>query len=99
MTDQELKNSVVSVIRERIKQPHYRVFLFGSRARKTAGERSDYDIGIECSALLPLEVLADIRLELSDLPVLQKIDVVDFGRTTEDFRRVAMEQVETLYKQ
>jgi hypothetical protein len=67
MTDQELKNSVVSVIRERIKQPHYRVFLFGSRAKNSAGERSDYDIGIECEAPLPLEVVGghSLRTERS----------------------------------
>ncbi|MBK8575946.1 MAG: nucleotidyltransferase domain-containing protein [Elusimicrobia bacterium] len=66
---------------------------------KTAKEQSDYDIGIECDSTLPLDVWADIRLDLDDLPVMQKIDVVDFGRTTEDFRRVAKERVEILYEQ
>lgn len=42
---------------------------------------------------------ADIRQDLDDLPVLQKMDVVDFRRTTEDFRSVAKERVEILYEQ
>lgn len=99
MTEQELKNTVVSVIRKRLKHPHYRVFLFGSRAWKTARENSDYDIGIECVDPLTLDDLADIRLELNELPVMQKMDVVDFGRTTEEFQRVAKERMEILYEQ
>ena len=41
------------VIRCHLPDPAYRVFLFGSRATGTAGERSDIDIGIDGPAPVP----------------------------------------------
>lgn len=36
-----------AVIRRHVPDPAYRLFLFGSRATGSTGERSDIDIGIE----------------------------------------------------
>lgn len=97
--ENEIKLEIVDVIRRRLGQGHFKVFLFGSRVRGGATERSDYDVGIETTKPLPLNDLLDIRSALSDLPILQKIDLIDFGRVTDDFRQVACEAVEILYEQ
>jgi type I restriction enzyme S subunit len=82
-----------SVIRRHLPDPAYRIFLFGSRATGTAGERSDVDIGIEGPAPVPGVVLAAIHDELEEAPTLYTIEVVDFARVSEKFRQVAERQI------
>jgi predicted nucleotidyltransferase len=82
-----------SVIRRHVPDPAYRVFLFGSRATGSAGERSDIDIGIEGPAAVSRAALAAIHDELEEAPTLYTIEVVDFKRVPEKFRRVADRQI------
>jgi predicted nucleotidyltransferase len=82
-----------SVIRRHAPDPACRVFLFGSRATGSAGERSDIDIGIEGPARVSRAALAAIHDELEDAPTLYAIDVVDFARMPERFRLVAERQI------
>ena len=82
-----------SVIRRHVPDPAYRIFLFGSRATGSAGERSDIDIGIEGPAPVSRAALAAVHDELEDAPTLYTIDVVDFARMPERFRRVAERQI------
>ncbi len=60
-----------SVIRRHVPDPAYRVFLFGSRATGSAGERSVIDIGIEGPAPVSRAALAAIHdeFELRQLPI------------------------------
>ena len=81
------------VIRRHIPDPAYRVFLFGSRAVGSAAERSDIDIGIEGPAPVPRPALAAIHDDLEEAPTLYTIDVVDFRRVPENFRRLAQQRV------
>jgi predicted nucleotidyltransferase len=81
------------VIRRHLPDPAYRIFLFGSRATGSAGERSDIDIGIEGPAPVPHSVLAAIDEELEEAPTLYTIDVVDFMRVPEKFRQIAQQRV------
>jgi predicted nucleotidyltransferase len=67
--------------------------LFGSRADGTAHERSDIDIGIEGPQPVPQATLASIQEELEEAPTLYTIDVVDFRRVSEKFRRVAQRRL------
>jgi uncharacterized protein len=82
-----------SVIRRHLPNPAYHVFLFGSRATGSAGERSDIDIGIEGPAPVPRAALSAIQDELDEAPTLYTIDVVDFARMPEKFRRVAERRI------
>jgi predicted nucleotidyltransferase len=81
------------VIRRHLPDPAYRVFLFGSRATGTAGERSDIDIGIDGPAPVPRAVLAAIHDELEEAPTLYTIEVADFARVPEKFCRVAQRRI------
>jgi predicted nucleotidyltransferase len=86
-----------------------RLFLFGSRARKTASVRSDYDFGIQYVSVLernkqtrnehsniPLNVLSRIEGELEDIHIMQTIDFVDLDRVSNDFRIAALKDAELL---
>ena len=77
------------VVRRHVPDPAYRIFLFGSRAEGTAHERSDIDIGIEGPGPVPPETLSLIEEELEEAPTLYTIEIVDFARVAEKFRRVA----------
>jgi predicted nucleotidyltransferase len=82
------------VIRRHLPDPAYRIFLFGARATGSAAERSDIDIGIEGAAPVPHPALAAIHDELEQAPMLYTIDVVDFMRVPEKFRKVAQQRIE-----
>jgi len=97
-TSEEIESSVVAIIRRHMsKGIRYKVFLFGSRATGRETARSDHDVGIEAEGNIPFGVLADIRLEVDELPTLRKVDVVDFARVSAAFKAVAKEQTKELY--
>jgi predicted nucleotidyltransferase len=85
----EAASFVAEIVRRHVPDPAYRIFLFGSRAQGTAHERSDIDIGIEGPGPVSLEALSEIQEELDEAPTLYTIEVVDFTRVPEKFRRVA----------
>lgn len=89
MTEQELRQAIVRILRTHLGD-HTRIFLFGSRTVGQHTPRSDYDIGVEAEAPVPLEVMARLQGDLDDLPVLQKIEVVDLGRVSETFKQEAL---------
>ena len=75
-----------SVIRRHVAA--YRVFLFGSPAAGSAGERSDIDIGIDGPAQVARASLVAIHDELEEAPTLYTIDNVDFARIPQRFPQV-----------
>ena len=89
----EVARFAAAVVRRHVPDPAYRVFLFGSRADGSAHERSDIDIGIEGPGPVPHEALELIREEFEEAPTLYSIDVVDFSRVDEKFKRVARARV------
>ncbi len=89
----EVAAYAAAVVRRHVPDPAYRVFLFGSRAAGTAHPRSDIDIGIEGPRPVPHETMALIADELDESPTLYTVDVVDFARLPDTFRRVARHRV------
>lgn len=79
-------------------EPRVKVFLFGSRATGQAGVRSDIDVGIDLGHPIPPDVLAAVRDVFDELPILQKVDVVDFSTVDESFKSVALLQTMSLYE-
>jgi predicted nucleotidyltransferase len=75
----------------------YRVVLFGSRAAGTAGERSDFDLGILGESPVPLQTFYRIADFLEQLPTLFRIDWVDLNRATAAVRENAMREARVLY--
>ncbi len=89
-----LKEKILQIVGKYLDLSKYRVFFFGSRVTGKAREASDIDVGIEGKEPVSLRVLNGIREEIEELPVLYKIDVVDFAETNEKFKRVAKEHLE-----
>jgi hypothetical protein len=91
---ENLKMVITQIIARHLDLGDYEVFFFGSRVSGTASERSDIDIGIEGPQKIPFSVLSQIREEIDELPVLYKIDVIDFKQASEGFRQVALKHIE-----
>jgi predicted nucleotidyltransferase len=96
LVPRELEIQVAAIVQRRMPEGRYRLFLFGSRATGRAGERSDFDVGIDAGAAVPAVVMDGIREELEDLPTLYTVDLVDFATVSEEFRRVAGENIRVL---
>ena len=91
---EKLRREILTIVGKHLELKEYRVFFFGSRVTGRGNDRSDIDVGIEGPRSVPLGVLATIQEEVSDLPTLYKIDIVDFTRVSPDFRDVALEKIE-----
>ena len=72
------------------------VRVFGSRVTGKGNDRSDIDVGIEGPEEIPSRIIIPIKEEIEALPTLYKIDVVDFSRISEGFRKVAQHKIEAL---
>ncbi len=73
-------------------------FLFGSRASGKYNPTSDYDFGIIAPSKLDIGKFFALKDELEEIPVLQKIDVVDFSNVPERFKAVAAQHTKVLFK-
>lgn len=93
---QHLLLRVREIMAQRLSGRRYRLYLFGSRARGTASPRSDYDLGVQADGQIDLATLAEIRDDLEQLPVLQRIELVDLTAASPDFVRRALETSELL---
>lgn len=91
----QLDEHVMQQIKDYVQAfPHNSVFLFGSRAKGNANSRSDIDIGVFSEK--GISVVQKIELDelLQDLPILQKVELVDFSEeVTDEFRELALRNI------
>jgi len=72
-----------------------KVFLFGSRATGRAARVSDIDIAVLPQVPLPYGVIADIREQLEESPIIYTVDLVDLsGAEKTLLERVLKEGIE-----
>ena len=76
----------------------YRVVLFGSRAQRCHGDRSDFDLGIYGAEPVSLQTFYKISDFLESLPTLYRIDWVDLNRAAEKLRKNALKDAVVLYE-
>lgn len=69
MTQEEILNNIVEICKEQKVQT---AILFGSRAKGTAHEKSDFDVAV--SGVEDIELL---REKIEELPTLYSFDIVD----------------------
>lgn len=76
----------------------YNAFIFGSQANKTVLSRADIDIGIIAADgdKITHHQLAKINAAIEELPMLYKIDLVNFNEVDLQFKTVALKNIETL---
>jgi predicted nucleotidyltransferase len=74
----------------------YSAFIFGSQANSGQLKRSDIDIGIIADVPISVQQLCSINEAIEQLPMLYKIDVVNFNEADEKFKTVALRNIELL---
>lgn len=94
--EEKLKKEILEIIGKYLDVKQYKVFFFGSRVSGKGDERSDIDVGIEGLEPLPAGALLDIQEEIENLPTLYKVEVVDFSRVDERFKKVAQAHIEMI---
>ena len=62
-----------------------------------AGRGSDVDVGIEGPLIDPFK-WTQIEEEIENLPTLYRIDLVDFSKISEEFKRESLKHIEVIYE-
>jgi len=93
----KLKKEILEILGKYLDLSKYKVFFFGSRVSGSGDSRSDIYIGIGIEGLeIPAYVKLEIEEELENLPILYKIDFVDFNNVSDKFKKVAKEHIKYL---
>ena len=90
MTDKQFEEQIKQTVSKYLPSSDYRIFLFGSRAIYKNYKWSDMDIGILGDKAIPGHIIVKIQDELENSRIPYKIDLVDFTRVSDQFRKVAM---------
>ena len=77
---------VADILREYV--PHYDVWAFGSRAKRTSKPFSDLDLAVMTTEPLALGLHAALVEQFSESDLPWKVDVVDWASTSEVFREM-----------
>ncbi len=93
---EKLKKEIKEIVGKHLDVSKYQIFFFGSRVTGKGSERSDIDVGIEGIKEVSAVALMDIKGELDRLPILYKIDFVDFKNLSKEFYSVAKSATEPI---
>ena len=93
---EKLKKEIREIVGKYLNLGEYKVFFFGSRVLGKGSERSDIDVGIEGPKEIPSPIFLEIQEEIENLPILYKIDVVDFKRVSLEFKKIALQSTEAV---
>lgn len=96
LSKNQLKKMVKEAVSKHLSLSQYHLFFFGSRAKGDASLRSDIDIGIEGKQNIPAYIKIAIEEELERLPLLYKLDFVDFKRVSPGFKKEALKFIEKI---
>lgn len=96
ISSEKFKQQILPIMQKHLDLNKYRVFVFGSRVTGKSSERSDIDIGIDGATAVSAAIMESIKEDIDNLPVLYKMDVVDFQKVSTEFRQVALQHIEQL---
>lgn len=89
-----LKEEILAIVGKYLDLNKYEVFFFGSRVSGKGTDRSDIDVGIEGPEPVPAKAWFGIEEEIENLPMLYKVEIVDFKKVAPIFKEVAMRHLE-----
>lgn len=89
MGDERIRNLVKATVRRHLAE-EYKLFVFGSRVVGTNRKFSDLDVGIMGPKPVAAGILVTLKDELDDSDIPYRVDVVDFAKVGQDFKRVAL---------
>ncbi len=93
---QQIKLWLKQVLEKNLSGVSFNAFIFGSQANKATLSRSDIDLGIKSDTEITNVQLAGILSDLEQLPMLYKIDLVNFNLVDEKFSYIALQNCESL---
>ncbi|HBV58362.1 MAG TPA: nucleotidyltransferase domain-containing protein [Candidatus Magasanikbacteria bacterium] len=93
---EKLKQELKDIVGRHLDLKFYDIFFFGSRVIGKGNAQSDIDVGIEGAKSVPADALSNIKEEIANLPILYKIEIVDFTNVSPDFKKVAKQKIEKI---
>lgn len=91
-----LKTLLLGIFKKHLDMTNYRAFFFGSRVTGSFRPTSDIDVGLEGAEQISLSILEKIKSDVESLPILYKIDIVDFSTVPKEFKQVVGNKKEYL---
>lgn len=95
-SSEKFKKEAKNIIGEYLDLDQNKIFFFGSRVTGKGNERSDIDLGIEGAEKISWQVMEKIKEDFENLPILYKVDIVDFKKVSSDFYDLAKQKIEML---
>ncbi|OGC06758.1 hypothetical protein A2230_01865 [candidate division WOR-1 bacterium RIFOXYA2_FULL_36_21] len=95
---EKITQALIESVKKHLNLQHYKVFYFGSQVNGDATSRSDFDVGIDAGKKISSETKLDIQQDMDNLPVMQKIEIVDFSQVDSEFKKVALKNIEVIYE-
>ena len=90
----KLKKEILEIMKRNLDINKYQVFFFGSRVKGDNFERADIDLGILGDKAVPVTAKFKIQDELERLPILYKIDLVDFSKVSSEFKKQSLKNID-----
>ena len=88
-------DSIAMIVKENV-EGEYQLFLFGSRAIGAHDDKADIDVGIlPEKSLMPVQI-QNIKDKIFEIPTLLKIDFIDFSMVSDDFKLVALKNIQEI---
>lgn len=91
---EKLKKQILAIMKKHLDLNDYQVFFFGSRVKGDNFARADIDFGIDGPKKISVSVKFKIKEELESLPILYKIDFIDFKNVSSKFKQEALKNIE-----
>ena len=93
----QITHLIIKTIKEVIPNGDYKVFIFGSQANQEQLINADIDVGIESKETIGQDIISKIKYNLNESSEsLFKFDVIDFSKVTDEFKHVAMKNIEVI---
>lgn len=86
-------NEIKNILSKHINPHEFNIFIFGSFAMGKNIYSSDIDLGIEGKNALSASTIVKIQHDLEESNIPYKIDIVDFDKVSDRFKKIAMKQI------
>ena len=81
----EYKNLLIKIIKKYL--PNTKIYLFGSRARKTNTPGSDIDLAIDSETKIDFKIISKIKNDIEESKIPFFVDVLDIQSVSEEMKK------------
>ncbi len=93
---QEIITLIKNTVAAHLTGVQYKLFIFGSQSNRSELIKADIDVGIEAERSLSDAEESRIWNDLQELPSLYDFDFIDFNKADNNFKRIALKNIEVL---